>query len=101
VVNPLTWKTDTAFAPASVNSEAVFFRYEDPERPARYRHFAAAQVVNNALVITDVSHPEELPATSVTFPEGVYHMYDYAIFYGNLPKNVEDRIRSYFGKPIC
>jgi len=101
VVNPLTWKTDTAFAPASVNSEAVFFRYEDPERPARYRHFAAAQVVNNALVITDVSHPEELPATSVTFPEGVYHMYDYAIFYGNLRKNVEDRIRSYFGKPIC
>ena len=98
VVNPLTWKTDTEFAPASANREAVFFRHGHPEHPARYPNFAAARVVNNALVIMDVSHPEELPATSVTFPEGVYHRYDYAIFYGNLRKNVEDRIRSYFSK---
>jgi len=53
-------------------------------------------VKGNALVITEISHPEELPATSVTFPPGVYHMYDYAIFYENLRKNVGERIRSYF-----
>lgn len=98
VVNPLTWTTDRALAPASANSEAVFFRHGDPEHPVRYPNFAAAQVVDNALVITDISHPEELPATSVTFPEGVYHMYDYAIFYGNLQKNVGDRIAAYFGR---
>ncbi|WP_235855534.1 DUF3089 domain-containing protein [Methanofollis fontis] len=96
VVNPLTWRTDTAFAPASANIEAAFFRHEDPAKPVRYRNFAAAQVVDNALVITDISHPEELPATSVTFPEGVYHMYDYAIFYENLRENVGERIRAYF-----
>jgi len=96
VVNPLTWRTDTAFAPASANIEAAFFRHGDPGHPARYPQFAAAQVKGNALVITEISHPEELPATSVTFPPGVYHMYDYAIFYENLRKNVGDRIRSYF-----
>ena len=95
VVNPLTWRTDTAFAPASLNIEAAFFKHEHPERPDRYPNFAAAQVIGNALVITDISNPEELPATSVTFPEGVYHMYDYAIFYENLRANVCDRIRSY------
>lgn len=95
VVNPLNWKTDTTFAPASENIEAVFFKHEHPERPDRYPTFAAARVVDNALVITDISNPEELPATSVTFPEGVYHMYDYAIFYENLRQNVGDRIRSY------
>jgi hypothetical protein len=95
VVNPLNWKTDTTFAPASENIEAVFFKHEHPETPDRYPNFAAAKIVNNALVITNISNPEELPATSVTFPEGVYHMYDYAIFYGNLRKNVGDRIRSY------
>ena len=95
VVNPLTWKADTTLAPASLNIEAVFFKHDHPETPDRYPNFAAAQVVNNALVITDIAHPEELPATSVTFPEGVYHMYDYAIFYENLRKNVGDRIRSY------
>lgn len=98
VVNPLTWTTDTEFAPASANLGAAFFRHDDPEHPVRYPNFAAAQIVNNALVITDISHPEELPATSVTFSEGVYHMYDYAIFYENLRENVGGRIRSYFGK---
>lgn len=98
VVNPLTWKIDTGYAPASANIGAVFFRHDDPVNPSRYRNFAAAQVVNNALVITDISHPEELPATSETFPEGVYHMYDYAIFYENLRTNVADRIRSYLQK---
>lgn len=96
VVNPLTWRTDTAFAPATANIEAAFFRHGDPEHPARYPHFAAAQVKGSALVVTEISHPEELPATSVTFLPGVYHMYDYAIFYGNLKKNVGDRIEAYF-----
>jgi len=100
VVNPLSWKTDTGFAPASDNIEAVFFKHENPENPDRYPNYAAAQVVNNALVITNITNPEELPATSVTFPKGVYHMYDYAVFYGNLRKNVEDRINSYFSKYI-
>ncbi|WOF15435.1 DUF3089 domain-containing protein [Methanoplanus sp. FWC-SCC4] len=95
VVNPLNWSMDTEFAPASMNIEAVFFKHEHPENPDRYPNFAAAQVSGNALVITDIKNPKELPATSVTFPKGVYHMYDYAIFYGNLRKNVGERIRSY------
>lgn len=98
VVNPLIWTTDTTFAPASENIEAVFFKHEHPKTPDRYPNFAAAKIVTNALVITNISNPEELPATSVTFPEGVYHMYDYAVFYGNLRKNVSDRIRSYLKK---
>ncbi|MBN2734859.1 MAG: DUF3089 domain-containing protein [Methanomicrobiaceae archaeon] len=98
VVNPLNWKTDTTFAPASMNIGAVFFKHEHQEKPDRYPNFAAAQVVGNALVITDISNPEELPATSVTFPKGVYHMYDYAIFYENLRKNVGERIKAYMGK---
>lgn len=98
VVNPLNWRTGEEFAPADMNLGAAFFRHEDPANPARYPNFAAAQKVGNALVITDISNPEELPATSVTFPKGVYHMYDYAIFYENLRKNVGDRIRAYMEK---
>ena len=98
VVNPLSWKTDTVFVPASENIEAVFFRHEDPTQPVRYPFFAAAQKKGNALVITDILNPEELPATSVTFPKGIYHIYDYAIFYGNLRRNVGDRINAYFNK---
>jgi len=95
VVNPLTWKTDTTFAPASLNIEAVFFRHDDPAHPVRYPHFASAQKKGNALVIKDIANIRELAATSPTFPEGVYHMYDYAIFYENLRKNVSERISAY------
>ena len=95
VVNPLSWKMDNEFAPASENIEAVFFRHDDPSNPVRYPSFAAAQKIGNALVITNITHPEELPATSITFPEGIFHVYDYAIFYGNLKKNVGDRIKEY------
>ncbi|MBN1431878.1 MAG: DUF3089 domain-containing protein [Methanomicrobiaceae archaeon] len=98
VVNPLNWRTDHEPAPADLNLGAAFFRHEDPANPERYNNFAAAQKVGNALVITDISNPEELPATSVTFPKGIYHMYDYAIFYENLRKNVADRIRAYLGQ---
>ncbi len=68
VVNPLSWKTDTTFVPASENIEAVFFKHEHPESPDSYPNFAAARIVNNVLVITNISNPEELPATSITFP---------------------------------
>ncbi|ADN36905.1 conserved hypothetical protein [Methanolacinia petrolearia DSM 11571] len=98
VVNPLNWRCDEEFAPAGMNIGAAFFRHKDPANPARYPNFAAAQKVGNALVITDISNPEELPATSVTFPKGVYHMYDYAIFYENLRKNVADRVSAYMEK---
>lgn len=98
VMNPLSWTTDTAPAPAEANIGAAFFHHDDPVHPRRYPHFAAAQVKGNALVITDISNPEELPATSVTFPQGIYHMYDYAIFYENLRKNVGDRIRVYLSR---
>ena len=98
VVNPLNWRTDQEPAPADMNLGAAFFRHEDPPNPARYKNFAAAQKVKNALVITDISNPEELPETSVTFPKGIYHMYDYAIFYENLRKNAGDRIGAYMRK---
>lgn len=98
VVNPLTWKTDESFAPASLNLGAVFFKHEHPQTPVHYEHFASAQKRGNALVITDIANPEELPATNETFPEGIYHMYDYAIFYENLRKNVANRIRVYLQK---
>ena len=98
VVNPLNWKTDATTAPSSANVGAAFFHHDDPVNPKRYPHFAAAQVVDSALVITDISNPEELPATSITFPVGVYHMYDYAIFYENLRANVCERIQSYLNR---
>ncbi|MBP2133237.1 hypothetical protein J2128_001158 [Methanomicrobium sp. W14] len=98
VVNPLNWKTDDTFAPASMNLGACFFKHEHQKTPDRYSGFAAAQIAGSALVITDIKNPEELPATSVTFPKGVYHMYDYAIFYENLRKNVADRISAYMEK---
>lgn len=99
VVNPLSWKTDTVFAPASENLGAVFYHKENPTQPTPYPHFAAAQKKGNALVVTEISNPDELPVSSVTFPKGIYHIFDYAIFYDNLKQNAKTRIDTYFNQP--
>lgn len=95
VVNPLNWKTDNTPAQSSENIGACFFKHEHPQKPERYPNFSAAKISKNALVITDIKNPDELLATSVTFPKGVYHMYDYAVFYENLRENVSVRIKAY------
>ncbi len=96
VTNPLTWTLGEEPAPAGLNLGAAFFRHEAPASPERFPHFCAAQKVGDALVVTDISHPEQLPATSATFPPGIYHMYDYAIFHENLKKNAAERIAAWF-----
>lgn len=76
----------------------VFFNKEDPKNPEVYPNFASAQVVGSGLVVDNVTHGEKIATKSKTFPQGVYHIDDYAIFYSNLKKNVEDRINAFFKK---
>lgn len=91
VVNPLSWKTDTAPAPATRNMGAVFFT--DDHNEVTYPHFASAQVQGSGLVVTPAD-PSLLESNNDSFPEGVYHPYDYSLFYENLRANGLERIRA-------
>ena len=91
-VNPISWKTDSILAPAADNLGSVFFREDGSCQTIT--GFASAQVQGGGLAVT-AKDPSLLKSPSASFPEGVYHAFDYSLFYENLKANVEERIRAF------
>ena len=88
--NPLSWRTDGKLVPASENLGAVIFD-ADGKRHA-IAHFTSARNVDGALVVTPKSSAR---LTHLPFGPGVYHAYDYNLFYENLKANVARRIKAF------
>ncbi|TVM33392.1 DUF3089 domain-containing protein [Oceanidesulfovibrio marinus] len=95
VVNPLSWTTDTERAPATRNLGAVFF--SDNGEATVYPHFASAQVQNGGLAVIPAD-TSRVQCKGSSFPEGVYHVYDYSLFYENLKANAMERLRAFESK---
>lgn len=93
VTNPLTWKTTGEFAPATRNLGARFFNPDGTSQV--FPHFTPAQVKDSGLVVKPAD-PALVASDSKTFPKGVYHQFDYSLFYENIKANAAERIRAYF-----
>lgn len=91
VTNPLTWQVGGPAAPASMNIGAVFFGENGETRTIP--HFTSARVEDSGLVV-EPRDPALVDSGSATFPEGVYHVFDYSLFYENLKQNAGQRIRT-------
>ncbi|MBI9077507.1 MAG: DUF3089 domain-containing protein [Desulfatibacillum sp.] len=92
VVNPLSWTMDESFVPAEKNLGAVFFA--DDGTPTRYPHFTSAQIIDSGLVV----QPANVALVTVKdskFPSGVYHAFDYSLFYENIRANIAERIKAF------
>ncbi|WP_319541240.1 DUF3089 domain-containing protein [uncultured Pseudodesulfovibrio sp.] len=92
VTNPLSWKTDGTLAPAELNIGSVFFN--DDGTTTTVHHFTSAQAKDSGLVVRPMDLKLVTPDMA-KFPEGVYHFYDYSLFYENLKQNVFDRINAF------
>ncbi|MBU1156568.1 MAG: DUF3089 domain-containing protein [Proteobacteria bacterium] len=91
-VNPLSWTTDGKLVPASQNLGAVFF--DDQGKSQTLSHFTSAQNKDGGLVVA----PKDTKLlTQMSFGPGVYHCYDYSLFYENLKVNIAQRIKAYQG----
>ena len=91
-VNPLSWTTDGAFVPAKKNLGSVFF--DSDGKSKIYPHFTSAQIVDGGLVV----QPENVDLVTIKgghFPEGVYHAFDYSLFFMNLKANIAERIEAF------
>nr|WP_287412643.1 DUF3089 domain-containing protein [Pseudodesulfovibrio sp.] len=95
VVNPLTWKADSVFAPASLNLGSVFF--DENGSATRYENFATAQGINSGLEVITAKPSILAPLTGLG--AGVYHSSDYALFYENIKENIALRIKKFINKP--
>ncbi|QJB56262.1 DUF3089 domain-containing protein [Pseudodesulfovibrio sp. zrk46] len=95
VVNPLTWTTDNSIAPASLNNGAVFFSDDGTQKSVA--NYTDAQIVDHGLVI----NPDDKTYLAIeggAFPEGVYHFFDYSLFYDNIRENAGQRIRAFLSQ---
>ncbi|WP_319469302.1 DUF3089 domain-containing protein [uncultured Pseudodesulfovibrio sp.] len=88
-VNPLNWRTDGEFAPASMNMGAKFFMDDGSVKDVD--HFTSAQVVDGGVVVQP-KDPALVAVPAAVFPEGVYHQFDYSLFWNNLRQNSARRI---------
>ena len=94
-INPLNWKRDETYAPASMNlgslviDESGATEIRDIDADAQV-NIARGTVVTNAKAI-----PNEM--TELAGPQ-CYHQDDYSIFFSNIKDNVAKRIAAYFTK---
>lgn len=96
-INPLNWRTDDAISHSSENLGAVFFNDQTGEFEREVVKYCGAQIDSETgALLTTIPVGETLDIGP--YNEGVYHRYDYAFWYRNLQKNVNDRINAYLKK---
>ena len=91
-VNPLSWAMDGAFVPAAKNLGSVFF--DNSFTPTSYPEFTSAQIVDGGLIV----QPKDVNLVTVKgghFPKGIYHAFDYTLFFENLKANIAERINAF------
>lgn len=91
-VNPLSWKNTSEYAPKEMNLGAVFFN-TDGEIDTRISQFTDAWIDDNGALVAGIADINIY--TPPSWPEGVYHKYDYSFFYNNLIENVGVRINAF------
>jgi hypothetical protein len=91
-INPLNWTTDATKADASENLGAVFFDDSTGEFQREVLHYCDAQIdLETGALMTNIPDKLEIGPYS----EGVYHRFDYALWYRNLEENVKVRINTF------
>ena len=94
-VNPLSWSTNGDMLTKEKNLGSVFF--DKDNKPTTYPLFTSAQIVEGGLVVK----PANMDLVTVKgshFPKGIFHAFDYSLFFKNLKENVKTRISSFQNK---
>jgi hypothetical protein len=101
-INPLNWKLDETYAPASLNMGSIVLDEKTGE-PSIEDIGADAQInLARGVVVTHAKLapvPEEVARVSASFfgPDG-RHAYDYMYYYKNIKANVAKRVAAYLSK---
>lgn len=99
-INPINWKLDDTYAPASENLGSLVLNEENTAFEIGNVGADAQVVPSRGVVLTNAQiapMPEELAAVASEFfgPDG-RHESDYTFYYNNIKANVAKRIATYF-----
>ena len=91
-INPITWKRDDSYAPVTENACSL-----DSEGKLGAGIADARIDLDRGVVICEsiTAVPELQSAMAEYFGPESYHLQDYSLYYGNLQKNVADRIAAF------
>lgn len=98
-INPINWKRDETYAPASENLGTVFIHKNKDGTYDRedVANFADARIdLKNGLLLVSTVASNDARLIIPGWPLGVYHVADISLFFKNIEKNVHDRINAYF-----
>ena len=95
-INPLNWKRDETYAPASLNKGSMMIDYNTGSTEIRDIDADAQVCLARGTVVTNAKAiPNEM--TDLAGPQS-YHQDDYAIFYNNIKDNVAKRVAAYLSE---
>jgi len=88
VTNPITWKTDSIYAPKKLNTGSVLFKFNKV-----YKRTTDAQIYEGIIWTGRPKFP-----WSFLYSTKNYHVGDINLYYMNIRENIGQRINSYFQK---
>jgi hypothetical protein len=90
-INPITWTRGEQHASAEENLGSTLLDKEGNLRVLPSYADAQVDTKRGVVVCTTVEHTLPVTASSHLFPKGVYHSFDYSLYYFNIQKNAENR----------
>ena len=93
-INPLNWKLDETYAPASENLGSRVLNKKNGEYEIKDIGADAKVVLDRGSILTNA---DTEPVEGDTFGPQSYHNGDYALYYNNIKDNVAKRIAAYLG----
>ena len=95
-VNPLDWRADSS-APPSANAGALYSDGRDKPLPPLVPELTGAWCENGLLGI-EIPAQEQKHFHDILSAFGIYHDFDYGLFYANIRENALLRVRAWKGK---
>lgn len=96
-INPLNWRTDTAYASPGKNKGSVFFNGEGKADTLFQQVGARISPAYKTLVIDGLNDDDYyIESISSIFPKGNYHVQELNLYFINLQDNIRCRVNSFY-----
>lgn len=95
-INPLSWRTDTAYAPAGRHIGAVFFDGKGGADTLRHRIGVRIDKNTRTLIVDGLDDDAYyIPSIGELFPKGNYHVQELNLYFLNVQQNIAQRIAAF------
>ncbi|MDR1123567.1 MAG: DUF3089 domain-containing protein [Elusimicrobiota bacterium] len=100
LINPVSWKTSEEPAPKEENIASLYVSEDGKVTKRKFKHLADARIdKKRGTIICSTADRDKWSSAKESrayFPLGVFHENDIPLYYYNLRKNAQTRVKQYF-----